>query len=96
MQKQADIMLKDNQFLLTGELDFFNVMFLYTKSLALINHHAEYHFDFSQLASSDSSSLALIIEWMKLAKNRNKKIYFHHLPEKLLSIARVSKLESIL
>lgn len=96
MQKQADIQLQDNQFLLTGELSFFNVMAVYEKSLLLLNQHPEFHFDFSKLISSDSSALALIIEWVKFAKIQNKKIHFHFLPEKLLSIARVSKLENLI
>ena len=79
-----------------GELDFSNVMAVYRKSLLQLANCPEFNFDFSQLKSSDSSGLALVIEWIKLAKQKNKRVRIRHLSQDLLSIARVAGLDKII
>lgn len=90
MPKQADIKFQQGKWVLTGELDFSNVMLLYEKSLLGIKESLELRFDFSQLMASNSAGLALIIEWIKLAKRHAKPIHFEHLPPKLIAIAKVA------
>lgn len=95
--KQADLMCKDNNAFLAGEINFSNVMSLRQKSLAQFNHHApELFFDLSKVKSSDSSGLALMIEWIKLGNARHKKVKFLQVPKELLSIAKVSGLEDLI
>lgn len=91
----ADITFKDNQFFISGDLDFSNVMSLYNKSLLTAPRCSDLQFDFSQLASSDSSGLALIIEWIKLAKKLNKPIHFSHLSEDIMSIAKAAGIDGM-
>ena len=96
MQKYADIIFNDNIFFIQGDLDFFNVMSVYEKSLPRVMASPLLQFDFSQLKSSDSSGLALIIEWIKLARQHNKKIHFLHLSKELMSIANAAGLDKLI
>lgn len=96
MQKNADITFKENTFVLTGDLDFANVMSVYRSSLPAMIKNKELHFDFSQLKSSDSSGLALIIEWIKFATANHKSIRFSHLSKDLMSIAKAAGLDKLI
>lgn len=90
--KVADIALNNQTLHVSGDLDFYNVMPVYHKSLALLKGLSSFQFDFSNLHSSDSAGIALIVEWQKLAKTHQKKITLNQLPAGLQSIAKVSGL----
>jgi phospholipid transport system transporter-binding protein len=45
---------------------------------------------------ADSAGLALLIEFLRTAGHAGNSVHFVNVPEQLLSIARVSGLESIL
>lgn len=96
MTKQADITFQNNIFSLSGELDFSNVMSVYQKSMPYLNACNEFIVDFSKLKDSNSSGLALIIEWIKFSKQCNKLIHFKSISSELMSIARVAGLEHII
>lgn len=96
LQKYAGITFQENKFLVTGDLDFSNVMSVYAKSLPQLNDCPELEFDFSQLKSSDSSGLALIIEWLKFAKRYNKSIRFMHLSPDLMLIAKAAGIDQLI
>jgi phospholipid transport system transporter-binding protein len=44
----------------------------------------------------DSAGLALLIEWLRLARDMNKSIRFSQLPEQMKAIAAACDLDSIL
>lgn len=96
MQKSADITFQDGNFFISGELSFFNVMSVYQKSLSYLPQCAELRFDFSELKSSDSGGLALIMEWIKFAKRQEKPIYFTHLSKDILSLAKAAGLDTLI
>lgn len=96
MAKQADITLAGNRLTLSGELDFSNVMSLLAKSTSLCLPLTDVVIDFSQLKNSNSAGLALMIEWIKLAKAHQKRITFDHVSTDLISIAKVSGLYHII
>ncbi|TAK77510.1 MAG: STAS domain-containing protein [Gammaproteobacteria bacterium] len=91
IMKQADVTLQNNQILVSGDIDFSNVMSVYEKSLPLLSAAAEPRIDFSQVTSSDSSGLALVIEWIKLAGQQQKRIHIIHLSDDLMSIAKAAR-----
>jgi phospholipid transport system transporter-binding protein len=95
MIKTADITLNNQTLHLSGDLDFYNVMSVYRKSLDLLKALPAYQIDFSNLRSSDSAGIALIMEWVKLAKRQQKSIQLNQLPTSLQSIAKVSGLEGL-
>jgi phospholipid transport system transporter-binding protein len=92
---KADITLQGNQFHVSGDLNFANVMSIYQKSLSQVNQCSELIFDFSQLTSSNSAGLALIIEWIKLSKQISKPIHFNHLPDDIMSIAKAAGVDGM-
>lgn len=96
MQKKADITFENNQFYVSGDLTFYNVMSIYEKSLPYLLSSAELHFDFSKVNSNDSSALALMMEWFKFAKTHHKQIQFSNFSPELKSIAQVSGLSEII
>jgi ABC-type transporter Mla MlaB component len=52
--------------------------------------------DFAAVSRVDSTAVALLIELKKHVQKSNKTVSFIHLPETLLTIARLSQVESIL
>lgn len=96
MPKPADITYQGNEFVLTGELDYGNVMSLFQKSLADINACPELIFNFGQVKSCNSAAIALIMEWIKLGKHCGKQVKFKSLSQELVSIAHVSGLDNLI
>lgn len=94
--QNADITFQENKFFISGDLCFANVMKVYEKSLMHLTQCAEFIFDFSQLKTSDSSGLALVTEWIKLAKQQKKKIHLQHLSHDLVLIAKAAGMDKIL
>jgi phospholipid transport system transporter-binding protein len=54
------------------------------------------HLDLSGVTQADSASVALLIDWLRLAKKQGKTLHFANLPEKMKDIIKVSNLEGIL
>ena|SRR3990167_1390269 len=91
--KQAAIIFKQGKFFISGNLDFFNVNLIYEKSVNELQRSPQLVFDFSEVRSSNSAGLALIIEWFKYAKKNKKEISFIHLPRNLLAIAKTAGID---
>jgi phospholipid transport system transporter-binding protein len=96
MTKIADITLNNQTLYLSGDLDFYNVMSVYRKSLVLLKNIPVYQIDFSKLTTSDSAGIALIMEWLKLAKKHHKSIQLNNLSANLQSIVEVAGLTELL
>jgi len=72
---------------LYGQLDFETVAELLKKSpVSFQNGPVEV--DLSEITRFNSASLALLIEWMKMAKQKGLQIKYHNAPEQLMAIAR--------
>jgi phospholipid transport system transporter-binding protein len=96
MEKRVQVTFQTNQISIAGDLDFSNVMAVHEKSLLQLGRSHELNVDFSKLHSSDSSGLALLIEWIKLAEGHGKKIHFTHVSDDLMSIAKVAGLNELI
>jgi len=96
MLKTAEITFNNHTCLVSGELDFSNVMSVYAKSVPQLEASPKLEFDFSQVKSSDSAGLALMIEWIKFAARRNKPIHFSHVSRDMMSIAKASGLDNLI
>jgi len=92
----SNITYKNNCLALSGPLDFDTVMDLWRSSLPLLAERSELTFDLSSVSNSNSAGLALLLEWVKYAKNSNKRIHFKNIPSQLLSIAAVSGIDKII
>jgi len=97
MTAKASISRKDNHLTVSGDLNFATVVHLWKSSTALMNSgSATLYFDLSGVTSANSAGLALLLEWLKYAKQKNKSIEFDQIPEQLLSIAKVSGIAEML
>jgi phospholipid transport system transporter-binding protein len=52
--------------------------------------------DLSAVSASDSSGLALLIEWLSVAKQARRALRYENVPEQLKELARLSDVESLL
>lgn len=96
MEKKADVYLNNGTLHVSGDLDFYNLMTVYRKSLSLLSELKDCRCDFSELRSSDSTGVVLMIEWIKWAREHSKPIQFCGVPEKLQSIIKVAGLETLM
>lgn len=83
---------------LKGQLSFASVPLLWSQNRTDLfdDTSTSIEIDLSRLDRSDSSGLALLVEWYRSAEQYNKTISFVNLPAQMLDIARVSGLDEIL
>ena len=95
MLKQQ-ITIQEDRILISGELTFSTVTALWEFSQKLFPQQGQWNCDFSQVTSCDSAGLALLLEWIKLAKQKGKKLRFLQLPKQLQAIAAPAGLNALL
>ncbi|MDH5357901.1 MAG: STAS domain-containing protein [Gammaproteobacteria bacterium] len=83
-------------FRVTGELTFATVNNILGQAHTLFEPINTLDIDLTEVTRSDSAGLALLITWMRSAKNSNKKIVFHNIPSQMLAIANASGLVELL
>ncbi|VAW59863.1 hypothetical protein MNBD_GAMMA08-2494 [hydrothermal vent metagenome] len=78
-----------NQVKLFGQLNFDTVAQLLNKPQINFDsaEAGEIEVDLSQISRFNSASLALLIEWMKIADQKGLQIKYHSAPEQLMKIA---------
>lgn len=82
----VNIVNENGRLVISGDLNFLTVPKVWELSLPLISKAQELNFDLEKITFSNSAALALLIEWIKYAKENQKKIQFHHIPPQLTSI----------
>jgi phospholipid transport system transporter-binding protein len=80
----------------TGELTFQTVPDHWRKSADLFGGNSAFTIDLSGVTRADSAGLALLIGWIRRAKQESKSIYFKNIPANLVAIARVTGVDAIL
>lgn len=86
-----------------GERSRVNGMLLFTTvtallrsgSVAIANGRAAV-IDLSGVKDSDSSGLALLIEWLSIARSEHKSLRYENIPTQLRQLARLSDVEELL
>lgn len=92
----AKIALDNDSLVVSGDINFETAVGLWDESLPLLSNCKQLSFDFSQVKSVNSAALALLLEWLKYAKEQNKLVSFNQLPQQLFSIAKVAGVEKLL
>ncbi|PHS24512.1 MAG: sulfate transporter [Methylophaga sp.] len=87
---------EDNIFRVTGELTFATVNALLEQAPDLFENHHKLNIDLTNVTRSDSAGLALLIDWIRLAKNTNKEIMFYNIPAQMLAISNASGVDELL
>ena len=81
---------------LQGELSFATVGSLLERYHDTFDSAPTVIIDLSDVKHSDSAGLALLIEWLRLAKRAGKKLSYSNLPPQLLALARLSDVDDLL
>lgn len=89
MPPTIDIDVLSRQFLVKGSLNFDTVPYLNLRGRQLIAVNPASIFDLRAVTNSDNAGLALLIAWIKYAKQLNKTVQFCNISEQLLAIAKV-------
>lgn len=83
-------------FILRGELSFSTVMDLLRDSAGLLWRNSSVTLDLTGVTRTDSAGLALLVEWIRIARQRGKSIHFCNIPEQLMAVAQVAGLGELL
>ena len=86
----------NGRFILTGVMNFDSVIPLNLRANELFPDFNSITIDLSGVTYVNSAGLALLLEWKRKALLENRTIKILGVPKKLLNIARVSEIESIL
>ena len=82
-----------NGAMIEGELTFSVIPSFINEGYRLIDAaQGGLTFDLSGVTRVDSGSLALLIDWVRYAKQQQKSVTFSHLPEKIQQMMKLSNL----
>ena len=88
--------LEANRSSVAGVLSFSTVsLLLETGTKAIDTGRAEI-IDLSGVSESDSSGLALLVEWLSVARSAKRKLRYENIPQQLRQLARLSDVEELL
>jgi phospholipid transport system transporter-binding protein len=79
----------------TGSLHFTTVSALLAAGVAAINAGRSV-IDLAGVTGSDSAGLALLIEWLSVAKAAGRALRYENIPSQLQQLARLSEVEELL
>jgi phospholipid transport system transporter-binding protein len=85
----------DGRVRLTGPLTFATVSACLKDSQALFRPRQRLCFDLAGVTAVDSSALALLVEWLRVGRERGVQVEFAAVPASLRSLAAVSELGDI-
>lgn len=85
-----------DRFALSGPLTFDSVPSLLDVGFRLFKERTSVTLDLGEVTRADSAGLALMVEWIREANQRNATIHFENIPSQMLAIARTSRLEHVL
>lgn len=85
-----------NGYKILGIMNFDSVAQLFKQGLQLLEEHEKIEVDFEQVTHADSSAIALLLSWIRLANQKGKAIVFTNLPSQLLEMATVCEVDLFL
>lgn len=80
----------------SGALHFTTVSRLLEQGEAAIIEGRAAIIDLGSVAESDSAGLALLIEWLSVAKESKRALRYENIPEQIQELARLSEVEMLL
>jgi len=88
--------LGDGRFRVSGVLDASTAREMLEESEARFEQFAGLDIDLGGVGESDSAGLALLIEWLRLARQWQKEIRFENVPAQIEALARISEVEDLI
>ncbi|HEU4487131.1 MAG TPA: STAS domain-containing protein [Povalibacter sp.] len=86
----------EGRFRVSGVLDASTVTSLLQRSTAAFGGLSTVAVDFSAVTESDSAGLALLLEWLRLARKAGRRLTYEEVPEQIVALARISEVEDLL
>lgn len=80
----------------SGTLGFTTVTLLLSVGAAAIEQGRAAVIDLSAVTGSDSSGLALLIEWLSVARGAGRTLHYENIPAQLHQLARLSDVDVLL
>jgi phospholipid transport system transporter-binding protein len=84
------------RFRVSGVLDASTAREVLEESEARFEQFARLDIDLGGVGESDSAGLALLIEWLRLARQWQKEIRFENVPAQIEALARISEVEDLI
>lgn len=88
--------LGNGRFKVSGALNAETVTDLLERSEAAFKDSGSLEIDLANVPEGDSAGLALLIEWLRLAGQRQQTIRFKNVPAQIAALARISEVENLL
>jgi len=88
--------LGNGRFKLSGPLNAETVGALLERSEELFKGSARLDLELAGVPEGDSSGLALLIEWLRLARQNKQDIHFANLPTQIAALAKISEVDELL
>jgi phospholipid transport system transporter-binding protein len=95
-QDAAFEVLEGDRSRVTGSLHFTTVSALLAAGVDAIDGGRAAVIDLAGVTASDSSGLALLIEWLSVAKGAGRTLRYENIPSQLQQLARLSEVEELL
>lgn len=86
----------NDSFKVYGVINFDTATHLCKQGLMMFAEFSKLQFDFAGVAHIDSSAMALLLSWIRHAKQQQKSLQFVNLPGQLLEIANLCEVMPIL
>jgi len=83
-------------FRVSGEMTLDTATQVIAETESIFDSAAKLDIDLADVSRADSAGLALLITWMRQAKESGKTISFYNLPTQMQAIARASGLDEFL
>ncbi len=84
------------QYRLIGELDFASVPVLADRGRVLFSGAGDVQVSLDAVERGNSAGLALLVDWLREARRRQRRIRFTGVPAQMLALARVSGVDELL
>lgn len=81
---------------LEGVLDFQSVASLLSEGESMLAGQGMLDLDLGDVRESNSAGLALLLEWLDLARRRGRVLRLHNLPDSLMRLAVLANVTSLL
>ncbi len=79
-----------------GELSYDTANAILEQTNSLFQTLNVLEIDLANVSRSDSAGVALLVDWMRYAKQTNKDVVFHNIPAQILAIASASGIDELL
>jgi phospholipid transport system transporter-binding protein len=87
---------EDSRFRVSGDMTFATTRKLLADSKALFETTKNVNLNLADVDHADSAGLALLLEWIAVAKQMGGEISIEGMPESLLAIAKMCQMEDTL